>query len=40
MQDLKDHPFIANEAHDLEMPKLTLLDTEEFEKDMLRLSEV
>lgn len=43
MQDLKDHPFIANEidlSDDLEMPKLTILDTEEFEKDMLRVSEV
>lgn len=43
MQDLKDHPFIANEhdtSDDLEMPKLTILDTQEFEKDMLRVSEV
>lgn len=40
MQDLKDHPFIAFNTDDLEMPKLTLLDTDEFEKDVIRVSEV
>ncbi len=40
MQDLKDHPFIAFDTDDLEMPKLTLLDTDEFEKDVIRVSEV
>jgi hypothetical protein len=40
MQDLKDHPFIACDTDDLEMPKLTLLDTDEFEKDVIRVSEV
>lgn len=39
MQDLKDHPFIAFDTDDLDMPKLTLLDTDEFEKDVIRLSE-
>ena len=40
MQDLKDNPFIAFDTDDLEMPRLTLLDTDEFEKDVIRVSEV
>jgi len=40
MQDLKDHPFIAFDTDDLEMPKLTLLDTDEFERDVIRGTDV
>jgi hypothetical protein len=41
MSDLMDHPFITsgdnNENGDI---KLTILDCEDYQKDMIRMSEV